>query len=38
MPAARPAVDFATETKTAYLTWLDGPGRDYRIKRIVPKK
>ncbi len=38
MPRPGQPSDFAVETKTAFLTWLDGPGRDYRIKRIVPKK
>ncbi|MBN9519323.1 hypothetical protein J0H58_12505 [bacterium] len=30
--------DFAAATQTAFTTWLDGPGREYRVKRFVPKK
>jgi hypothetical protein len=30
--------DFAAATRTAFTAWLDGPGRDYRVKRIVAKK
>lgn len=30
--------EFATATRTAFGTWLDGAGRDYRVKRLVAKK
>jgi hypothetical protein len=30
--------DFAAATRTAFVTWLAGPGKDYRVKRLVPKK
>lgn len=31
-------VDYAALTKEAFVKWLDGPGKDYRVKRLVPKK
>lgn len=34
----QPPVDFNVVVKNAYVKWLDGPGKDYRIKMIVPKK
>lgn len=37
-PAAQPGVDFTALTKEAFVKWLDGPGKDYKIKKIVPKK
>jgi hypothetical protein len=37
-PAAKPGVDFFEQTREAYAKWLDGPGKDYRIKKLVPKK
>ena len=30
--------DYVELTRQAYLKWLDGPGKDYRIKKLVPKK
>ena len=36
--AGQPPADFAALTKEAFVRWLDGPGRDYRVKRFVPKK
>ena len=37
-PAAKAGVDFLELTREAYAKWLDGPGKDYRIKKLVPKK
>jgi hypothetical protein len=37
-PTVKPGEDFVAKTKEAYLQWLDGPGKDYRIKKLVPKK
>jgi hypothetical protein len=34
----QPAVNFNQVTKDAFVKWLDGPGKDYVVKRIVPKK
>jgi hypothetical protein len=37
-PAAEAGKDYVELTRTAYIKWLDGPGKDYRIKKLVPKK
>jgi hypothetical protein len=41
-PQVRPQpgqpVDFAAVTKEAFVRWLAGPGKDYRVKRLVPTK
>lgn len=37
-PAAVPGEDFAETTRKAFAAWVDGPGKDYRIKKVVPKK
>ena len=41
-PQVRPMpgqpVDFAQVTKEAFVKWLDGPGKDYRVKLAVAKK
>lgn len=34
----QPAPDYAQLSRDAFVAWLDGPGRDYRVKRVVPKK
>lgn len=34
----QPPVNFNDLTKTAFVKWVDGPGKDYTIKRIVAKK
>jgi hypothetical protein len=34
----QPPVDFNLLTKEAFVRWLAGPGKDYQIKKIVPKK
>lgn len=31
-------VDYAAVTKEAFVRWLAGPGKDYRVKRLVVKK
>lgn len=39
-PTLRPGVpeDLNKVTKEAFAAWLDGPGKDYRIRAMVPKK
>jgi hypothetical protein len=37
-PAAEAGKDYVELTRAAYIKWLDGPGKDYRIKKLVPKK
>ena len=32
-----PPVDYGAVQKDAFLKWLDGPGKDYVIKKLVPK-
>lgn len=34
----QPAVNINSVTKEAFVKWLAGPGKDYRIKRVVAKK
>ena len=34
----KPAADYATVMKEAYTKWLAGPGKDYQIKKVMPKK
>jgi hypothetical protein len=34
----QPPVDFNLIVKDAFVKWLTGPGKDYQIKKIVPKK
>jgi hypothetical protein len=36
--AGQPAVNFNQVTKEAFVKWLEGPGKDYVIKKVVPKK
>ena len=36
-PAAKPGEDYTETTRYAFVAWLAGPGKDYRIKKIVPK-
>jgi hypothetical protein len=38
LPAPEAGKDFVEVTRAAYIKWLDGPGKDYRIKKLVPKK
>ncbi len=33
----QPPVNFNQVTQDAFVKWLAGPGKDYRIKKIVPK-
>ena len=37
-PTARPGVTNDQLLQDAFVKWLDGPGKDYRIKKLVPKK
>lgn len=30
--------DVYAEWKKAFAVWIDGPGKDYRVKKLVPKK
>lgn len=32
-----PPVDYGLVSRDAFVKWLDGPGKDYRIKKVVPK-
>ncbi|MBY0459032.1 MAG: hypothetical protein K2V38_16975, partial [Gemmataceae bacterium] len=34
----QPPVDFNALVKEAFVKWLAGPGKDYQIKKMVPKK
>ena len=34
----QPAPDYAAIQKDAFTKWLAGPGKDYQIKKVVPKK
>lgn len=38
MPArpGQPPVNFNQLTQEAFVQWLAGPGKDYRIKKLVP--
>jgi hypothetical protein len=36
LPGA-PAVDFNAIQKDAFMKWLDGAGKNYQIKKVVPK-
>jgi len=33
-----PPVDYGAVMKDAFTKWLDGAGKDYKIKKVVPKK
>jgi hypothetical protein len=37
-PHAQPGADYTSVVKDAFVKWLAGPGTDYRIEKIVPKK
>ena len=37
-PEPQPGQEFTEQTREAFAKWLDGAGKDYRIKKIVPKK
>ncbi|AWM39221.1 hypothetical protein GobsT_24860 [Gemmata obscuriglobus] len=37
-PAVAPGADFFATSRQAFVKWLAGPGKDYRIKKLVPKK
>ena len=37
-PPPKAGEDFVEQARAAYIKWLDGPGKDYRIKKLVPKK
>ncbi|MBA4190413.1 MAG: hypothetical protein C0467_20690 [Planctomycetaceae bacterium] len=32
-----PPVDYGAIQKDAFMKWLEGPGKDYKIKKLVPK-
>ena len=36
-PGVKPGENVVDEYKKAYLAWLDGKGKDYRVKKLVPK-
>lgn len=37
-PNVQPGEDAAEVMQKAFIQWLEGPGKDYRIKKLVPKK
>jgi hypothetical protein len=37
-PVAKPGEDFTETTRQAFIKWLDGSGKEYKIKKLVPKK
>lgn len=37
-PVPAPGEDFFEVNRRAFNTWLDGPGKDYRVKKLVLKK
>lgn len=37
-PEVKPGEDFTTKTKEAFAAWVAGPGKDYQINKVVPKK
>ncbi|MCI0704276.1 MAG: hypothetical protein L0241_24725 [Planctomycetia bacterium] len=37
-PAAEPGKNYPEVVRTAFAKWLDGPGKEYRIKKLVVKK
>lgn len=37
-PVPKPGDNFNALLKETYIKWLDGPGKDYQIKKIVPKQ
>ena len=38
MPKPQPGTTFNALLKDEFAKWLDGPGKDYRVKKMVPKK
>lgn len=36
-PKGQPGTDFNDELRKAFTTWLEGPGKDYRINKFVRK-
>jgi hypothetical protein len=37
LPMPEAGQDYPEQVRAAYAKWLDGPGKDYRIKKIAPK-
>lgn len=37
-PQAKPGEDFAALARAEFAKWIDGPGKDYQIKKFVAKK
>jgi len=37
-PMVKPGEDFIDKTKEAFTAWLAGPGKDYQVSKLVPKK
>lgn len=37
-PKAEAGKDFAEQVREAFAKWVDGPGKDYRVKKFVEKK
>jgi hypothetical protein len=37
-PGGKPGEEYTETMRKAFIAWLTGPGKDYRIKKLVPKK
>jgi hypothetical protein len=37
-PLAKPNEDFVEKSKGAFVAWLAGPGKEYRVSKLVPRK
>ncbi|HEY1186059.1 MAG TPA: hypothetical protein VGE74_00320 [Gemmata sp.] len=37
-PVVKPGEDFIEKTKEAFVKWLDGPGKNYQVNKLVAKK
>ena len=37
LPAVKPGEDFIDKTKDAFAAWLDGPGKEYQVRKFVAK-
>lgn len=36
-PQPKPGVDFQDNLRDSFVKWLEGPGKDYQIEKVVPK-
>jgi hypothetical protein len=37
-PVPKPNEDYPELVRATFAKWLDGPGKDYRVKKLVVKK